>query len=113
MALPKQRTTETMNAEDSRKQFSEILNRVQRDNERIIVEKDGVPVAAIVPMSVLQADEERERARQQALTSLQEVQAAFAGIPEDELERELEMALTEAKQIQLAKRQHMDGAGTE
>jgi len=113
MALPKQRTTETMSESDARQRYSEILERVSQDEDRIIIEKDGVPVAAIVPLSVLQADEERERARQQALASLREVQAAFAGIPEDELERELEQALAEAKEIQLAKRRDIEDAGTE
>lgn len=113
MALPKQRTTETMSASDSQKHFGEILERVAQDEDRIIIERDGVPVAAIVPISVLQADEERDSARQQALAALREVQAAFSSIPEDELERELEQALAEAKQIQLAKRQSNEDAGSE
>jgi prevent-host-death family protein len=104
MALPKQRTTETMNAEDSRKQFSEILDRVQRDDERVVIEKDGVPVAAVVPISVLQADEEREQARQRALASLREAQAGFADVDEEEAEREIAKALEEIRQERAAAR---------
>lgn len=113
MALPKQRTTETMNEADSRQQFSELLERVQQDEDRIIIEKDGVPVAAIVPLSVVRDAEEQERRREVALASLRDVQAAFADVPEDELERELEQALAEAKQIQLAKRRSGEDADGE
>lgn len=39
--------------------------------------------------------------REMAFASLRDVQAVFEGIPEDELERELEQGLAEAKEIQL------------
>lgn len=42
--------------------------------------------------------------REMAFASLRDVQAVFEGIPEDELKRELEQGLAEAKQIQLEKR---------
>lgn len=104
MAVPKQRTTETMSVSESRKQYSEILNRVYRDEEQVVIEKNGIPVAAIVPISVVRDAEMTAERRAQALASLRQVQQAFAGIPEDELERELDKALAEAKEIQLEKR---------
>jgi prevent-host-death family protein len=104
MAVPKRRTTETMNVSESRKQYSELLNRVYRDQEQIIIEKNGIPLAAIVPLSVVRDAEAQQERREYALATLREVQQAFAGIPEDELERELEQALAEARDIQLAKR---------
>jgi len=104
MALPKQRTTETMSEADSREQFSEIVDRVRRGKNQVVIEQDGEPVAAVVPISALKADEEREQARQQALDSLREVQAAFADVPEKEAERELAKALDEVKQERLTAR---------
>ena len=108
MAAPKQRTIETMSVSESRKQYSEILNRVYREKEQVVIEKNGIPVAAIVPMSVVRDAKMTEERRAAALSSLREVQEAFAGIPQDELERELEAALAEAKEIQLAKQSGRD-----
>lgn len=113
MALPKQRTTETMNVSESRKQYSELLNRVYRGEEQIIIEKNGIPLAAIVPLSVVRDAEARQRQRERARSSLREVQAALAHVPEDELEREIEKALAEAKSIQLAKRLAIEDTGKE
>lgn len=103
MAVPKQRTTETMNVSESRKQYSELLNRVHRDEDQIVIEKNGIPVAAIVPMSVVRDAEIAEQHRNAAIEAFHRVQQVFADVPEDELERELATALAEAKEIQLAK----------
>jgi len=42
--------------------------------------------------------------REMAFASLRDVQAVFEGIPEDELKRELEQGLAEAKWIQMVQR---------
>jgi prevent-host-death family protein len=104
MAIPKQRKSETMNVSESRRQYSDILNRVYRDQEQIIIEKNGIPVAAIVPMSTVRDAEITEQNRAAALEALHMVREAFADIPEDELEHELELAMKEAKAIQIQKR---------
>lgn len=97
MTLPKQRTTETMSVSEARQRFSDALNRVREDDVRIIVEKSGIPVAAVVPISVLEGDEERERRRQEALAALKIAQSGFVGEPEEEVEREIAMAIEEVK----------------
>src|SRR5262245_55103002 len=55
--------TETMKASDARQQFSDVLNRVYRHEARVVVERSGIPVAAIVSAEDLarlrQYDEER------------------------------------------------------
>jgi prevent-host-death family protein len=98
MALPKQRTTETMSVSEARRHFSDALDRVRRDDVRIVVEKSGIPVAAVVPISVLEDDEGHERRRQEAIASLRAAHAGFVGVPEDEIEREIAEALEEVKQ---------------
>lgn len=105
MAVPKQRTTETMSASETRKRFAETLNRVRETDTRIVVEKSGIPVAAVVPLDVLRDAEERERRRQEALDSLRQAQAGFADVSEEEAEREIAKALDEIRQEQrLARR---------
>ena len=97
MILPEQRTTETMDESQSREQYSEILDRVQRDEEQVIIEKNGVPVAAIVPMSVVRDAKIAENRRNKALAALERIQQGFADIPEDELDREVVNAVAEVK----------------
>lgn len=98
MAVPKQRTVETMSVSEARQRFSDTLNRVREEDVRIIVEKSGIPVAAVVPISVFEGDEQRERQRQEALDALKSAQSGFVDAPEEEIERELAKAIAEVKQ---------------
>jgi prevent-host-death family protein len=105
MAMPKQRATETMSVSEARKRFAETLNRVRETDARIVVEKSGIPVAAVVPLSVLRDADERELRRKDALESLRRAQTGFEGVTEEEAEREIAKALDEIKQEQrLARR---------
>jgi prevent-host-death family protein len=40
--------TKTLKASEARQQFSELLNQVFKGETRVLVEKSGIPVAAIV-----------------------------------------------------------------
>ncbi len=40
--------TQTINASDARQHWSELLNKVFRKETRVIIEKSGIPVAAII-----------------------------------------------------------------
>jgi prevent-host-death family protein len=46
--------TKTIKASDARQQFSQLLNEVFREESRVVVEKSGIPVAAIIPAKDLQ-----------------------------------------------------------
>ena len=88
--------TQTMNATDARQNFASILNRVFRRETRVVVEKSGIPVAAIISAEDLkrldQLDQlERERAERFAV--IDEVRKAFAGVPDEEIERETDRIL--------------------
>ncbi len=98
MALPKTQDLETMNVSEARKQFSDLLNRVHRDEELIVVEKSGIPMAGIVPMSVVRAAQEKEAQRQEFLQVLNTTRSGFVNVSEEEIEREIEKALAEIKQ---------------
>lgn len=98
MTVPNLPAPESMNVSEARKQFSDLLNRVHRDEKLIVVEKSGIPVAGIVPMAVVQAAQEKAANRQKLLDVLQRTQSAFDGVPEEEIEREVELALKEIKQ---------------
>jgi prevent-host-death family protein len=104
MTLSRIPVIETLNVSEARKQFSELLNRVHRDEELIVIEKSGIPVAGIVPMSVVRFAREKEAHRQNFLQALDNIQSGFAGVSEEEAEREVEKALAEIRQERLLAR---------
>lgn len=109
MALRKQRTTETMSEADAREQYSEILERVRKDDEQVIIEKNGVPVAAIVPLSVVRDAETTERRRQNLREAFEATRRAMRGVPPEEIEREIEKAVAEVEE---ARRQRGDSTAS-
>lgn len=111
MALPKNRTTETMSEADSRQRFSEILDRVWQDDGQVTIEKDGVPVAAIVPMSVVRDAESTERRRQNLRRAFEEAREEFRDIPPDEIESEIAQAISEVEESR-RQRERQGDSGT-
>ena len=99
MALPKQRTVETMSVSEARRHFSDALNRVRRDDVRIIVEKSGIPVGAFVSVEDIQRLERLEKERAERMRDLREAlamtRAELQGIPPEEIEREIAKAMDE------------------
>ena len=110
MALRKQRRTETMNVSESRRQYSEILNRIYRDEEQVIIEKNGIPVAAIVPMSVVRDAELTEERRAELRAAFEATRAEFRDIPPDEIEREIEKAIAEVEEERRQRRSRSTSA---
>jgi prevent-host-death family protein len=60
--------TITVSAMKARQQFGEILNRVDLVHDQFIIERNGRPLAAIVPISLL--EEIQKKARGRALSFL-------------------------------------------
>jgi len=88
-----------MKASDARQQFSQLLNEVFRRETRVIVEKSGIPVAAIISaedFTRLARMEEDERRRDFAV--LDELRQAFKDVPEEEIEREVNRAVTQVRE---------------
>lgn len=88
---------ESLSVSQARRQFSKTLDRVYRGEARVIVEKSGIPVGAIVsPRDLADIDEMRSR-RAALRDALEDTRAAFAGVPADEIEREVAKAVSEVK----------------
>jgi prevent-host-death family protein len=90
-------TTETMKFTDARQNLSQVVNRVARHETRVLVEKSGVPVAAIVSPDDLRRLNELEARRQEQFAAIGRISDAFADVPIDELERIAEQAVAEAR----------------
>lgn len=90
-------TTETMKFTEARQQLSRVVNRVARRETRVLLEKSGVPVAAIVSADDLRRLDEFETRRQEQFQAISRISDAFADISDEELEREVARAVADAR----------------
>lgn len=90
--------TQTVNVSTARQEWSKLLNKVFREETRIVVEKSGIPVAAIISAEDLKRLDQLEKERADHFRILDEVKAAFKDIPEAEIEKESDQALTRVRQ---------------
>ncbi len=95
--------TQTINASTARQEFSKILNKVFREETRIVVEKSGIPVAAIISTEDLKRLDQLEKERAERFGILDEVKAVFKDIPEAEIEKETDKALSRVRQATVAR----------
>jgi prevent-host-death family protein len=92
-----ERMTQTMNVTKARDQFSQVVNKVYRKEARVILEKSGIPVAAIVSADDLERLNRMEAQRAERFKIIDEMREAFKDVPEDEIDREVDKALTEVR----------------
>jgi antitoxin YefM len=89
--------TQTMKASDARQQFSDVLNRVHRDHTRVLVERSGIPIAAIVSTEDLALLNQLDAERAERFAGLSRISEAFADVPGEELVREVERTIAEGR----------------
>jgi prevent-host-death family protein len=89
--------TKTIKASEARQQFSKVLNEVCRGESRAVVEKSGIPVAAIISAKDLQLLARLEAERNNDFAILDEMRDAFKDVPAEEIEREVAKALREVR----------------
>jgi len=91
-----------MKLTDAKPQLSQVVNRVARGESRVVVEKSGLPVVAIISVDEyrrFRAQEESAEARRAALfEKLARFSDALADIPDNELDRTLAKA-TEDRRV--------------
>src|SRR5216684_935941 len=85
--------TQTMKASDARQNFSQVLNRVFKGEMRVVVEKSGIPVAAIVSASDLETLNRAEEQRKRDFAILDEIGLAFKDVPPEEIDGEVAKAV--------------------
>jgi prevent-host-death family protein len=97
--------TQTMKISAVRGQLNTLVNRVYRKETRVVVEKSGIPVAAIVSTEDLERLDRFDRERAERFKVIDEMRTAFAGVSDEELEREADRALAEVRAEMRAERQ--------
>ncbi len=89
--------TQTMKISDVKTHLSDVVNRVYRKEARVVVEKSGIPVAALVSTADLARLDRLDRERADRFTVLDEMRAAFAGVPPEGTERETDRITAELR----------------
>jgi antitoxin (DNA-binding transcriptional repressor) of toxin-antitoxin stability system len=92
------RVTRSVEAEDIRRSLPETLSAVARHGERVIVEEDGVAVAAIVSLDDLKQLARLDAERIERFAVFERIGAIFADEDPDESDRLSALALQEARE---------------
>ena len=93
VAMVRPARTRRVGAATARQTFSQLLSDVRTGEQPVIIEKSGVPVAALVPLSMLEQERRwaEERAERRAL--LERLRRPFKDVAPVELEREAAAAV--------------------
>lgn len=89
--------TQVMKASEVRREWSQLLNKVFRSQTRVVVEKSGIPVAAVISAEDLERFTQMEELRKERFKALDNMRDAFKDVPQEELELEINKALTEVR----------------
>lgn len=89
--------TQVMKASDVRQQWSQLINKVFRNQTRVVVEKSGIPVAAVISAEDLERLTKLEEQREQNFAILDEIGEKFKDVPVYEVEQEVSKALRQVR----------------
>ncbi len=96
--------TQTMNVTRVRENWSKTLTAVFKRQTRVVLEKAGIPVAALVSPEDLERLRRYDAQRDEDFQVIDRMRAAFADVPDEELERAVAAALAEARAARRAAR---------
>ena len=113
MSKPKSPTVKVITSTEAQNQFGAMLKRAYQSAEHLIIERDGIPVAALIPIADYQrllADaptseltqrvavaSQREQALRELQTFLQDVHAKMPDVDEQEADRLIAQAVREVR----------------
>ena len=103
---------ETLKISVVKQALNALVNRVYRGETRILIEKSGIPVAALVSVRDLRRLEHLDRKWAEGERVLRELSAGFADQTEEDIEREVAKAIAEVRAEKWAERKQTVGAGT-
>ena len=95
-------TAETVKASEARAQWATLVNQVARGRKRVLIEKSGIPVAALVSADDLAKLQRLEARRRENFAVIDEIRAAFAGEPDEKIQQEADKAIAEVRAEQRA-----------
>ena len=87
-----------MTISDVKQTLSSLVNEVDRGKTRILVEKSGIPVAALVSVNDLARLERFDREWEEGTKAIERFSQAFADVPTHEAEAEIARIIAEIRQ---------------
>lgn len=90
--------TETIKASEARQQWSALLNEVFRKEKRVIVEKNGTPLVALISASDFQRFQHHDRKQRERIEILERMSEPFKDVSPEEIEREVARAIQEVRE---------------
>ncbi|MBA2597958.1 MAG: type II toxin-antitoxin system prevent-host-death family antitoxin [Chloroflexia bacterium] len=94
-----ERTTQTMKISEVKARLSSLVNEVYRKETRVLVEKAGIPVAALVTVKDLARLTQLEHEKSARWKALETISLAFEDVPLEELEAQLDRIAAEGPQL--------------
>jgi prevent-host-death family protein len=89
--------TETVNVTEARRGWSTLLDRVFKREARVIVEKSGIPVAAVISMQEYEFFLDMKARREDRLKILDTISEPFEEVSVEEIEQEVAKAVAEVR----------------
>jgi prevent-host-death family protein len=105
MTKQEKQTNKVVKATEARDQLPQILNSVYRGQGRVVIERSGIPVAAIVSPQDLAALNRLDEQRAELAGILAEMREAFRDVPQGEIEEETNKAVAEVRAQMRAERE--------
>jgi prevent-host-death family protein len=91
-----------MKISDVKNTLSSLVNKVYRKETRVLVEKAGIPVAALVSADDLNRLQQLDRAWNERTNAIERFSQAFADVPTEEAEAEVTRIIAERRQQRAA-----------
>ncbi len=98
-------TAEATDVSEATRQIGTILDQVRREESRVVVEQNGVPIAAVVSAGDLRRLPRLDEERAERYAIPEAMRALLKDVPSEELEREVANALAEVRAEMRAERE--------
>lgn len=89
--------TQTLKASDVRSNWSQLVNQVFRGETEVVVEKSGIPVAALVSAQDYQKLQQIKQARERDFAVIDRMRTAFRDQSPEEIEKKVNEAVLEVR----------------
>lgn len=97
--MPKQQPpTQTLPISEVETSLTGLVEAISRQETRVLIEKNGSPIAALVSTDDLERLSQLEREREERFAVIDRMREAFADMSPEEIEREAERTVAEARE---------------
>jgi prevent-host-death family protein len=106
-----ERATKIMKISEEKHEFSGVVDDVYRNGTRVLIEKSGAPVAAIISAADLDRFVLYEQQRAERFNVIDAMREAFKDVPPEEIERGTDRIIARIREENRAAREAMAATG--